>query len=89
MPGHFLNGSAGDPKLGALLSRMHQADRRRPGIDNVNRATIRDMDSKQNAWLLRNQAVEALKFFFRIWHNIDNCNLITMDLLDCDAWPIA
>ena len=89
MVGHLFDGSPGNPQLSAFLSRMHQADRGRLGIDNVNGTTICDMDSEKNAWLIRDQAVGPLKLFFRIWHNIDNCNLITMDLLDCDAWPVA
>ena len=89
MVDHLFNGSPGNPKLSAFLSRMHQANRGRLRIDHVNGTTICDMDSEKNAWLIRDQAVGPLKLFFRIWHNIDNCNLITMDLLDCDAWPIA
>src|ERR1041385_2615783 len=86
---HLFNGSPGNPKLSAFLSRMHEANRGRLGIDHVNGTTICHMDSEKNAGLIRDQAVGPLKLFFRIWRNIDKCNLITMDLLDCHTWPIT
>src|SRR6202171_3443833 len=68
---------------------MDKADGRGAWIDNVNGAAIGDMDAERVLSLVGDKPVRASEMFVCLYGKIDNCNLITMDLLGRQQWPIA
>src|SRR5437870_6582361 len=48
-----------DAELGAFASRMHQTDGRRFWIDNINRATVRNVNTQRDTAFIRHNAVAA------------------------------
>ena len=51
-----------DAKLGAFASGMHQTDRRRFGVHDVNCATVGDVNAERNTALIGDDGVAAGKF---------------------------
>jgi hypothetical protein len=70
---------------------VRQTDSRRFGIDNVNRATIGDVNAEHDSTLIGDDAIAAAEFAA---HRaaatiIDNCDFVSVSLLSGDQWPIA
>ena len=54
-----------DTKLGAFATGMHKTDGRRFWIDNVNRATVCDVNAQRDTALIGDNAVAAREFLAR------------------------
>src|ERR1700730_17856277 len=67
-------------ELGPIFSGMDETDGRRFWINNVNRATIGDVNPERDFSLIRDDAVTAREFFVARRWNIDNRNFITVNL---------
>ena len=85
-----------DAKLGAFAPGMHKPDRRRFWIDDVNRATVGDVNTKRDAALICDNAVAAGKFAAinsaedsGRYRAFDNRNLVSVNLLRGEQRPIA
>ena len=59
---HSRNRVAGDTELSAFASGMHETDSRRFWIDNVNGATVGDVNAQRGPALIGDDAVAAGKF---------------------------
>ena len=81
MFGHRFDDARGDAKLRSFFSGVHQTDRIADRIDEVNSATIGDVNSETNAALISNQAVTAVETFVSRDRLIDNTDARTMHLL--------
>src|ERR1700730_8377667 len=68
---------------------MDEADGRCGWIDNVNGTTVGYMNAERDPSLIGDEPVRAGEMFVRLYGKIDNCNLITMDLLGRQQRPIA
>ncbi len=60
---HLSDRVCDDAKLGAFASGMHKANRRCFGVDDVNCATIRDVNAERDAALITYDTVAAGEFF--------------------------
>src|SRR6266705_5493758 len=59
---------------------MDKTDGRRFWIDNVNRATIGDMNAEQNFSLVGDNAVATVELFARFNWSVDNRNFVAVNL---------
>jgi hypothetical protein len=59
---------------------MDETDGRGFWIDNINRATIGDMDAEQNFPLIRDDSVATGELFARFNWSIDNRNFVSVNL---------
>lgn len=68
---------------------MYQTNGRCLLIDNVNRATIGDVNAECDATLIRNQSIAAAEFLIVFDCKIDNCDFVAVNLLRRDEWPLS
>jgi len=80
-----------DAKLGAVAPRMHKADGRRFRIDDVNGATVSDVNAERNTALIGDNAVAPREFAARraAATTIDRGDLVSVDLFRGKQRPIA
>ena len=62
---HLRDGIRDHAKLGAFFSGVHEANRRFFWIDNVNRATIGDVNAERDFFLIRDNTVAASEPYVR------------------------
>jgi hypothetical protein len=62
---HLRDGIRNDAKLRAFFSGVHEANRRFFWIDNVNRATIGDVNAKRDFSLIRDDTVAPSELYVR------------------------
>ena len=88
---HFLDRIRGDAELGAFATGMHKADRRRFWIDDVNRATVCDVNAERDTQLIGDDAVAAGEFAAHraAATAIDRCYFVSMNLFRSEQRPIA
>jgi hypothetical protein len=86
---HLCNCVADDAEFGAFASGMHQTDGWRFWIDNVNRATVGDVNAHRDPGLICNESIAPGEMFVRIDRCIDNCNLVSVNLLGGEQPPTA
>jgi len=68
---------------------MHQTDGRRFWVDNINRATISDVNAECESVLICNNAVAACKLFVGGNWSIDDSNLVAVNLFIRQQRPIC
>jgi hypothetical protein len=70
---------------------MNQTERRRFWIDNVNRATIGDINAQHDSTLIGDDAVAGGEFTARraVAIAIDDCDFVVVNLLGSQQGPIA
>ena len=85
---HLLNRFRRDFLLGSFFSGMNKPDRRRFGIDNVNRAAIGNVNAERDFFLVRNQSVATGEFFVARRPKIDHCDFVAVNLLRGQQRPI-
>jgi len=73
-----------DAELCPLAAGMHQTDSRRFWIDNVNSATVGDVNAKRDSRLICDEAVAACQMFVRFDRCIDDCDFVPVNLLRGD-----
>jgi len=69
-----------DTKLGPFAAGMDETDRRRFWIDNINRATIGDMNAEQNFPLIRDKTVAPGEMPVRVHWRIDSGDFVAVNL---------
>src|SRR5437879_11650015 len=62
---HLRDRIRNDAQLGPFAAGMNKTDGRRFRIDNINRATIGDMNAEQNSPLVRDDSVVTSELFAR------------------------
>ena len=68
---------------------MHQADRGRFWIDDINRAAIRDVNAKQHSALIGDERIACREMSVRFNRFIHDCYFIAVNLLGDQQRPIA
>ena len=68
---------------------MNEPDRRRLWIDNVNSAAVGDINAERDPALICNETIASGEMFVRLDRGIDDCNLVSVNLLGGKQWPIA
>jgi hypothetical protein len=88
---HFQNGVRDDAELGTFASGVHKANRGGFGVDEINCATVGDVNAEGDAPLIRDNAVARGKFEAHkaAAAAIDNGNVVFVDLLSGEQRPIA
>ena len=88
---HLRNCIRDDAELGAFASGMDQTDGRRFRIDNVNGTAVCDIDAQRDTAFTGNEPIAAGEFAAHIAAAaiVDNCDLISVDLLSSKQRPIA
>src|SRR5207245_896819 len=80
-----------DTELGAFAAGMYETDRRRFWIDNVNSATVGNVNAQGNAALIGDNAVAAGEFAAHraAATGIDNRDFVPVNLFGGEKRPIA
>ena len=81
MLGHRFDGVGNNPELRAFFSRMHQSDNKANGVDEIDGAAIRHIDSETNATLVCNQSIAGVETFVLTDRPIDHTDSRTVHLL--------
>src|SRR5437588_6719766 len=72
---------------------MDQTDRWRFRINNVNRAAVGDVNAEHDTALIGDDSIAAREFADRLDarrpYLIDDCDLVSVNLLSGKQWPIA
>jgi hypothetical protein len=68
---------------------MNEPNRGRLWIDKINCATVGDMNAERDPALICDETIARGEMFVRLDRPIDNCNLVTMNLLSREQRPIA
>src|ERR1700736_2279691 len=68
---------------------MEQCSRTDLWIDNVNRATIRNVDPKRDSPLIGNKTIVSGKMFIARWQSIDYRNSVAVHLFGSHQRPVA
>jgi hypothetical protein len=78
-------------ELGAFAAGMNQAYSGRFWIENVNRAAVSDVNTEHDTALIRDDAIAAAEFTAHriVATAIDNCDLVSVNLLRREQPPIA
>jgi len=78
-----------DAKLGAFASRMHQANRRRFWIQDVDCAAVGDVNAERDAALIGDNAIARGEFAAHraAATAVDYCDVVTMDLFGGEQRP--
>ena len=84
MFGHRFDGIPDDTELRSLFPRMHQTYRRVDGVNEINSATIGDIDAEANAALICYQAITTVETFVLRDRLMDNTDTLSVHLLRCD-----
>ena len=86
---HLRNRARDNAELGAFTPGMHQTDSRRFWIDNVNGATIGDVNAERDTESIRNDAVTTGEFFVTFHWCIPNRDFVPVNLFGGKQRPIA
>ena len=88
---HFQNRVRDDAELGTFASGMHKAHRGGFGVDEINCATVGDVNAEGDAPLIRDKTVARGKFEAHkaAATAIDNGNVVSVDLVSGEQRPIA
>src|SRR5438552_1229612 len=71
-------------ELRSFFPRMNQTYRRADGVDEINSATIGDINAEANTALICNQAITAVETFVPGDRLTDNTDTLSVYLLRCD-----
>jgi hypothetical protein len=77
---HLRDRIRNDAQLGPFAAGMDKSDGRRFWVDNVNRATIGNMNAEKNFSLVRDEAVATVELLARFNWSIDNRNSVSVNL---------
>jgi hypothetical protein len=93
---HLFDCVCHDAELGAFASGMHEANRGHFWIDNVNSATICDVNAQRDAGLIGDDGVATGKFATinsagdsGHYSVVDDCDFVSVDLLGGEQRPVA
>lgn len=91
---HLSDRICDDAERGAFSPGMDKANGRRFRIYNVHRATVRDVNTERDARLIGDDAVATGEFAAinsagdsGHYSAVDNCDLVSVDLLGCEQRP--
>ena len=86
---HLLNRFCSNCQLRTILPGMHQADRGRLWIDNVNGTAISDVNAERDPFLIRDNSITVRKLLVAIDGAIDYRYLVAVNLLCSKQRPIS
>ena len=84
---HLRNRIRDDAQLGPFAAGMNETDGRRFSIDNINRATIGDMNAEQNFPPVGDDSIATGELSARFKRSIDNRNFVSVNLFRGQQGP--
>ena len=86
---HEINRTPDNIEFAPFLSRVHEANPVAHGVDQINGATIRDIDAEARLGLSRKEPVTPFETLVGRGHAIDDPHFVAMHLLDGEKGSCA